>query len=229
MGKEGQSQPPSLVLSKQEAIQHLKDSIAKGKHWYIALLEAISLWTLPEETYQEYHYQYLIDGQAFDFFLLAERLCEEVNSLIPEEEKIELLFGKPPIDLSSEEFKALIGNEKYRACLNYFYGITVEQALQSAVAREIEKEQQTKVNRQDYFDLAFRRIYGADELTLLAKFRQEKGYPQSNEISLSELNEFNYWLFKYRLKNCDKARVASDTKKALNYLEYIKGERRFLF
>jgi len=32
------------------------------------------------------------------------------------------------------------------------------------------------------------------------------------------MKEFTYWLFKYRLKHCDKARVASDTKKALDWL-----------
>ncbi|GAJ03845.1 unnamed protein product, partial [marine sediment metagenome] len=30
--------------------------------------------------------------------------------------------------------------------------------------------------------------------------------------------EFTYWLFKYRLNHCDKARVASDTKKGLEQL-----------
>ena len=33
------------------------------------------------------------------------------------------------------------------------------------------------------------------------------------------MKEFTYWLFKYRLKRCEKARIASDTKKALDYLK----------
>jgi hypothetical protein len=32
------------------------------------------------------------------------------------------------------------------------------------------------------------------------------------------MKEFTYWLFKYRLKHGDPARVASDTKKALEWL-----------
>ncbi len=34
-------------------------------------------------------------------------------------------------------------------------------------------------------------------------------------ISVGEAKEFTYWLFKQRLKRCDKSCVASDTKKAL--------------
>ena len=37
--------------------------------------------------------------------------------------------------------------------------------------------------------------------------------------SLSELKEFTYWLFKYRLKHNDKERVASDTRKALKWIQ----------
>jgi len=81
-----------------EAIRHLEQVILSGKHWYIALLEAIGLWTDGEESYNGRHYRYLIDGEAFDWLLLAERLCEAVDDLLPEKEKLALLFyGKPPI------------------------------------------------------------------------------------------------------------------------------------
>ncbi len=54
---------------------------------------------------------------------------------------------------------------------------------------------------------------------MLKSFRREKGYPQLRAVTLTELKEFTYWLFKYRLKQCDKARVASDTKKAMARLK----------
>jgi hypothetical protein len=205
------------------AIRHLKQSIADGKHWYIALLEAIALWPLPEETYAGRHYRYLIASQAFDWLLLAERLSEEIENLIPEEERIELLFGRPPIELSSDEFKALIGNEKYQAHLNYFYGIIVEQALHLAVEMEIEKEQYGKIppNHPSPRDV-FQRIYDSSEPVLLGLFRKEVGYPQSENITLTEFNEFTYWLFKYRISKCDRSRLGSDTRKALKQLEELQ-------
>lgn len=205
-----------------EAIEHLKRSIASGKHWYIALLEAIGLWPLAEETRNGRKYCYLIDNEAFDWLLLAERLCEEVDSLIPEPERLDLLFfSKPPIEVSKEEFRHLIGDTKYRAYLNYFYGITVEEVLVIAIEEEIRKEQRARGYNRDrrVIDDAYRRIYGASQLTLLRHFRIEKGYPQKASTSLTELREFVYWRFKYRLKRCDRARVASDTKKGLNKLQ----------
>jgi predicted Zn-dependent peptidase len=137
---------------------------------------------------------------------------------------VELLFGRPPIELSGDEFKALIGDEKYQAHLNYFYGITVEQALHLAVAMEIEKEQHGKIPNRLSSEDVFQRIYGSSESVLLQRFRQESSYPQSDSITLSELNEFTYWLFKYRVENCDSSRLASDTRKALRQLEELQRQ-----
>jgi len=207
--------------SNSEALQRLEQAIASGQHWYTALLETIGRWTKNEETINGRRYQYLIDGEAFDWLLLAERLCEAVNSLVPEEEKIALLFhSQPPLNLSREQFKKLIGSTKYSQILNYFYGVTVEEALFLAVQDEVRKEKRTLGYHKepDLTEEVYQRLYGETRTSLLKSFRQEKGYPQLKSISLTELKEFTYWLFKYRLKNCDKARVASDTKKALDRL-----------
>ncbi|MBA7624400.1 hypothetical protein ES703_31807 [subsurface metagenome] len=217
-----QTQTSPLTPADGEAIRQLKEAIASGKHWYIALLEAIGLWQAAEEEVNGRKYQYLIADEAFDWLLLAERLCQEVDGLLPEDERMALLFhGKPPIELTADEFKKLIGGHKYHQYLNYFYGITAEEALVQAVEEEVRKERQAlgRNNEQDIADEVYHRIYGANQQELLRHFRREKKYPRRKSIGLAELKEFTYWLFKYRLKNCDKARVASDTKKALGWLK----------
>jgi len=204
-----------------QAIQELKDAIAKGKNWYVAMLEVIYLWSSPEEDYAGRHYQYLIDNEAFDWLVLTERLCEELDGLIPEKERINLLFfDTPPIELSRGEFKNLIGASKYQAHLNYFYGILVEKFLILTVTEEIRKKKRVLGLNNDnkIMDEAYQRIYGTAQFTLLKQFRKERHYPQLRSIGLSELNEFTYWLFKYRIKGHDKSCVASDTKKALTKL-----------
>lgn len=217
-----QFQPSELTSAgNNEAVRHLEEAITAGKHWYIALLEAIGLWTEAEEDYNGRHYCYLVAGEAFDWLLLAERLCEAVEDLLPDDEVIALLFrGKPPLNLTPEKFKELIGNSKYCQYLNYFYGITVEDALILAVHEEVRKERRILGynNDRDVTNEAYRRIYDTTKGVLLKRFRQEKGYPQLKSTNLTELKEFTYWLFKYRLGQCDKAKVASDTKKALNWL-----------
>ena len=220
---DNQLQPSQLsAIIDSEAIKHLEQAITDGKHWYIALLEAIELWKTAEETRNGRTYRYLIAGEAFDWLLLAERLCQTVDSLLPDDEKTTLLFyAKPPLDLTIEKFKELIGSSKYHQYLNYFYGITTEEALIWVVRNEVRKERQILVfnKEHDHDNEAYRRIYGATKAVLLKRFRREKGYPQLKSISLTELKEFTYWLFKYRLNHCDKARVASDTKKALAQLK----------
>jgi hypothetical protein len=215
------SSSETTAAGDDAAIGYLEQAIAGGQHWYIALLEAIALWTGADEIYDGRNYRYLIAGEAFDWLLLAERLCCAVDGLLPGDEKALLLFhGKPPLKLKREDFSRLIGNSKYRQYLNYFYGITVEEALILAVQEEVRKERRTRgyTDDRDAADESYRRIYGATRDTLLGYFRQERGYSRARSMSLIMLKEFTYWLFRYRLQNCDSSRVASDTKKALKRL-----------
>jgi len=207
-----------------QTIQRLKSAIAEGANWYVAVLEAIRLWSSPEEDYDGRHYQYLVDNEAFDWLVLAERLCEELDGLIPEKERANLLFfGIPPIELSKDKFKNIIGDFKYQAHLNYFYGILVEKFLILAVTEEIRKKKRVLGLNNDsgVVGEVYQRIYGATQFALLKQFRKERHYPQLRSISLSELNAFTYWLFKYRVKRRDKSCMASDTKKALTKLHEI--------
>ena len=223
------SSSQSLITSDAEAIRHLEQAITGGEHWYIALLETIGLWSSADEAHNRHVYHYLVGGEAFDWLLLAGRLCEAVDGLLPADEKDALLFyGRPPLNLDSERVKKLIGASKYNQYLNYFYGVTVEQALVLTVQEEVHKERGAfSANGQDTTDEAYRRIYGATKSALLKRFRREKGYPQLRSISLNELKEFTYWLFKYRLKQCERARVASDTRKALEMLKRQWTRRGF--
>lgn len=219
------------TLGEEELIKYLEQALLSGKHWYIALLEAVGLWTKAEETYDGRIYRYLVAGEALDWMLLAERLCETVDGLLPEDEKADLLFcGKPPINLTADKFKELIGSDKHRMYLNYFYGVAVEEALTLAVQEEVRKERRTSGFSREgdsVNDEAYRRVYGASKAVLLRRFRREKSLPQSRSIGLPELKEFTYWLFKYRLKQCDRARIASDTKKGLKQLRQLWAIKGF--
>jgi hypothetical protein len=170
---------PTTAAGDARAIEHLKQAVASGKHWYIALLEAIRLWKSAEEDYQDRHLCYLINDEAFDWLLLAERLSDEISQSIPEKERANLLFFDiPPLELSREEFKKLIGPAKYRAYLNYLYGVLVEENLISALVDEIRKERLASGSnkQEDILDKAYRRVYGASQQSLLDKFRKEKRY-----------------------------------------------------
>lgn len=204
------------------AVDRLEQSIRSGVHWYIALLESIAMWTRAEESLDNRVYHYLIAGEAFDWLLLAERLCDAINGLVPEDEKAALLFrSTPPLDLSPMEFRDRIGGVKYHQYLNYFYGITVEEALVLAVEEEVRKEKRAwgYTREHEATNEAYRRIYGPTFAIMLRHFRREKGYPETKSIDMTQLKEFAYWRFRYRLKACEKAKVASDTRKGLTWLK----------
>jgi len=234
MAEGEQEQGPPDVMGEEtssceEALAHLRQRVAEGEHWFRALLEAVALWRLPEETVAERHYRYLIGGEAFDWLLLAERLTESLDGAIPEDERETLLFfGQAPLEMDDDEFKGAIGSAKHRAHLNYLYGITVEEALQLAVEEDVHKERRAHAGAgQGWVDEEVcRRIYGKERMELLARFREECCLPPSDAISYSDLKAFTYWLFKYRVNNCDRARVASDTRRALLQLSKMEGVRR---
>jgi hypothetical protein len=115
-----------IAAADAAAIAHLQQAVAEGREWQVALLEAIGLWVSPEEMRDGHVVRYLIDGEALDWLVLAERLCETVVGLVPEDDRLGLLFhGRLPVDISPEMFRDLIGSPRHHQYLNYFYGITV--------------------------------------------------------------------------------------------------------
>jgi len=218
----------NLHLQALEIIAEMREAVAAGKTpWLVAVLEAIGRWPLAQEQVEDRMYSYLIGGEAFDWLLLAERLCDELGSLIPLEECEALLFhGRLPLELTEDEFRRYLGAAKYRAHLNFMYGVRVEEALQLTVQEEIHKERRsTNIwENGQVDDEVCRRIYGATRSELLLEFRGQDGPPA--HLSLPELTEFTYWLFRYRLRYADPARVASDTRKGLVLLERLEARAR---
>lgn len=204
-------------LAANHILAQFRLAIIDGEPWSLALLEAIRQWPYAEEVVEGRVYHYLIGGEAFDWLLLAQRLCEDAADLIPVEEVENLLFyGELPVELGPEEFKQRLGPGKYRAHLNYHYGVTIEEALQLAVAQEEQKERMAHCYRDPRSaETVHQRIYNATEVELLRRFRLERGPLPDHSLTFSEYKEFTYWLFKYRLHHCHRARVASDTKKGL--------------
>ncbi|MFQ5861155.1 MAG: hypothetical protein ACE5IG_06370, partial [Dehalococcoidia bacterium] len=56
-------------------------------------------------------------------------------------------------------------------------------------------------------------------------FCADRGYPRRERMSLtlSQMKEFTYWLFKHRVKCSEPAKVASDTRRALERLHQLRG------
>jgi hypothetical protein len=216
-------------MTPDEAIAYFRETVAAGDHWYVALLKAMSRWTLAEEVIDDRRYRYLVGGEAFDWLLLAERLLEGAGVECGVEERDALLFnGHPPLEIEDDEFQMLIGTPKYQAYLNFLYGVVVEEALQYAIEQEMAKEQHSHVWSAAQVEGAgsYTRIYGRPVVELREEFQRERGLPVTDKVDYSDLKEFTYWLFKYRVRNGEGARVASDTRKGLAALSGLEAAFR---
>ncbi|MBE13588.1 MAG: hypothetical protein CL744_08420, partial [Chloroflexi bacterium] len=100
-------------------------------------------------------------------------------------------------------------------------------ALLQAVTAEIEKRFYASGRRYhvDHSDESHFRIYRTTMTELLESYREECSLPDIDSFTLTEQKEFTYWLFKVRLKVSDKAKIASDTRKGLAFLQERSQER----
>ncbi|HJP40163.1 MAG TPA: hypothetical protein QGF35_00440 [Dehalococcoidia bacterium] len=210
----------------------MRQQVLEGTHWFVALVDAVGQWQTPAETFDGRQYAYLVGGDAFDWLVLAERLIEETDDLVPDDEAEALLFeGRWPMEMADDEFAERLGQSKHRAHLNYLYGVLVEEALQLSVEEEVHKENFLGGVGTDqlYRDIAMSRVYGAPLAILVDEYRDTTGAVITDRIGYHEWKCFTYFLFKRRMKNQDPARMASDTRKGLAHLsrmELAVTERR---
>ena len=166
--------------SAPEAARYFRRRLESGAPWHRALLEAIGIWTLPEETWQGRRYRYIIGREAFDWLLLAERLCHPQNTqdaaeAIPPRQLERLLFhGILPQPIEPDEFRALLGPTKHQAYLNYHYGITLEEALQLAAEESVRKRHTARgyPDTEELIEQAFRHLYNNTRAALFQEFTQ---------------------------------------------------------
>ncbi|SVA32274.1 uncharacterized protein METZ01_LOCUS85128 [marine metagenome] len=201
--------------------------MAAGAPWQHALLEAMGRWTTPEETLDGRRYRYLLLGEAFDWLLLAERLCADVDGAIPPEEKERFLFnGQIPDNVDGNEFRDYLGPTKFRAYMNFRYGVVLEEALQLVVEEEVRKLHLSRsyADNEELTEEAYTHLYQKPRSELLKTFQKETQKDRRRNLSLSDLKEFTYWLHKRRINLWDPARVASDTHKAIHRLDLLERE-----
>ena len=216
-------------LDAEQGVATFLAALRAGQAWYPALLHVVARWVTADERADGVAYHYLLGGEAFDWRRLAERLLDVAGDLVPEDEAERLLFeGKPPEgeDASEEAFARAIGREKYRAHLNFQYGVTVEETLLLQAETELQKARSLEGPRGEPADVAaYERVYGKPFAELVAEYRVETGSALAEQVSQAELAAFTYWCSKYRFRLAEPARVASDTRKALALLSRLEAER----
>src|SRR5690606_15826128 len=140
----------------------------EGAEWCPTLRGGIARWVAPEEEVDGVRIHYLIAGEAFDWLLLAQRILNAAADLVPPEEAERLVVeGVPPRNETEDEFEAAIGPAKYRAHLNFQYGVVIEELLLLSAEQELHKSGRLSAHGMPLPDVvAYERVYGKtfDEL-----------------------------------------------------------------
>ncbi len=226
-----------LVIDLQKNIEDHTDN------WQTAFLETIAAWPVENETVNGETFHYFIGGEAFNWKRLAERIATELATEgrdHPESQEIfewiatSGTFGS----LSEQEFRRILGVDGWRAHLNHFYGVHIEQCLLAAVQSRIQKQRYSKgmPPSDDASDRAFMGLYEDTEQELWQIFTTENAQRLSHLIdesaddtrSIALDEEFTYWLFKRRIENTNAPQVAAETQRGLDMMARIANadERR---
>ena len=214
----------------EKVIFRLDENISKDcENWQKLLFDVIRDWGLSKEKFSTNQINYLIGGEAFNWKTLAVRIASQSKYLSKYEKFWNwIIESGSDGDIPEKELKDLLGYEKYRAHLSYFYGVIVEQALISSV----EDSQVKKIisagilSNEEEINSVYNIIYGDTREHLWQIFRMEYQIDILNtSFTISDEESFIYWLFKLRLQNSDPARIASDTKQGLIKLQQIKNSK----
>jgi len=231
--RSGREIPEEGPLDAELGVEAFLRALERHEPWYPALLSVIARWTAPSELVDDVAYHYLIEGEAFDWLRLAQRLIEAAERWLPgsipaDEREALLFFGMAPDGSDEEAFGGAIGPQKHRAHLNFQYGVVVEEVLLLSAEQELLKAGTTTSTGRTADVQAYERVYGKPFDELVALYRAETGEDLAEHSSLTEFQRFTYWCSKYRFRMAEPARVASDTRKALALLSQLDANRRRL-
>ena len=219
--------PREGPLDPEQGVEAFRRALDHGDDWYPALLAVIARWHAPTEVVDGVPLRYLIAGEAFDWLLLAQRLLSAVGDLVaPRDVERLLVFGIAPAGTDEEEFELAIGSAKYRAHLNFQYGVIIEELLLLTCEQELQKAGRLVGSGQPQPDvLAYAHVYGKSLEELQILYRSETDGVLGEIMSQQDMQAFTYWCSKFRVRMGEPARVASDTRKAVALMSRLEGGR----
>ncbi|MCY3958804.1 MAG: hypothetical protein OXG65_10980 [Chloroflexi bacterium] len=203
-----------------DPLRRFDAELEAGSHWYLAALRACGEWRLADEVHQGRRLTYLVAGEALDLVLLIDRIASTRRDAVPRVERDELRFhGRPPVFVPGDTFASALGEARYTAYLNHFYGVDVEEAVVHAVELEAGKAHLLDRGAVD----AYFMVYGKTLQELLATYRAARGLREAGGVRWVDWKDFTYWCFRLRLRTQVPARIASDTRKGIALLQRLRG------
>ncbi len=202
-------------------------------NWHSDFIRTVAAWPIENETVYGETFHYFIGSEAFNWKRLAERIATQLADEGCSDERSQMVFdwiGSSGVfgGLGEQKFRRILGVDGWRAHLNHFYGVHIEQCLLAAVQSRIQKRRYSsgKSPSDDASERAFLGLYEETEETLWGKFTDENSERLSKLIaeskddnrSIALEEEFTYWLFKRRIENTNAPQVAAETQRGLDMM-----------
>ena len=233
-----------IETNRRRLMDNLQKNIENhADNWQTAFLETVAAWPIENEHVYGETFHYFIGGEAFNWKRLAERIAtqldEEGSTTLPAEKIFDWIessgvFGGIP----ENEFRRILGVDGWRAHLNHFYGVHIEQCLIAAIQARNHKRRYSAglPPSDDSSERAYLGLYEETEQDLWQLFIDEnadrlsdliaESPDETRTIALDE--EFTYWLFKRRIEYTLAPQVAAETQRGLDMMSQIANahERR---
>ena len=209
----------SNKLSLQKKINELNNNFDSDESLIHTFLKIIGHWPLKSEIIDGIEYQYWINDEAFNWYLLASRIIFSVK----DEQNIKKLdhFLSTVHFLPGSDQRIMINlfpPDKYRAHLNFIYGVILEEVIICFNEMEKNKDVLNQFNVTDSINLVYLNLYGMDYTEFIRLFEFETKNKLDQFDTLHSYYNFLYWSWKYRLKKSTPEKIAYDSQSGINFL-----------
>ena len=209
----------SNKLSLQKKINELNNNFDSDESLIHTFLKIIGHWPLKSEIIGDIDYQYWINDEAFNWYLLASRIIFSVK----DEQNIKKLdhFLSTVHFLPGSDQRIMINlfpPDKYRAHLNFIYGVILEEVIICFNEMEKNKDVLNQFNVTDSINLVYLNLYGMDYTEFIRLYEFETKTKLDQFDTLHSYYNFLYWSWKYRLKKSTPEKIAYDSQSGINFL-----------
>jgi len=209
----------SNKLSLQKKINELNNNFDSDELLIHTFLKIIGHWPLKSEIIGDMDYQYWINDEAFNWYLLASRIIFSVK----DEQNIKKLdhFLSTVHFLPGSDQRIMINlfpPDKYRAHLNFIYGVILEEVIICFNEMEKNKDVLNQFNVTDSINLVYLNLYGMDYTEFIRLYEFETKTKLDQFDTLHSYYNFLYWSWKYRLMKSTPEKIAYDSQSGINFL-----------
>ena len=213
-----------IIVAAAHAPQSADELLRSDGDWRARVLQAVGGWPLTRLPGGDDSAYQLIGGDAMDWRQVALMVVRGGGASPQQERRVRSWLTSTDTHggFSADEFKRYLGEERHAAHLNYFYGVTVERLALRAERDHLLKDAVSSglaARPRAAQEAAYANLYGAGGAHLKRQFLSSAGAQSRSWGRVRATAEFTYWLFKLRVGRTEPAKLASDTKRALDLLE----------